>query len=349
MIEAIGVRNYRSIEETELELSYTRKRAPNNYRLYNYLPFLEDGKNRLVPFEVIYGANSSGKSTLISALKALCAIVKNGHDRKYYSPNRMLKSGKETAFTLIMISGGERYTYTLSYDEEAVRSETLKRGEEIILSTSGGKKSALAAKSVVRKEIEGINFFDPFSYSVTDSFSRLVSLSGKKRKECLESVVSLIRKLDLSIYGVVDGGEWKTQHRNCEREDVRFSLSDESEGTRRLFALVSVMLASLYSGSVLVIDEIEVSLHPIVLRALVSLFCDRRYNTMNAQLICSSHNTDLLDASFVNDDEIAIFEKTEKRGSVIERLSGKGSSPSPASRREQYLKGGYSGIPFPYV
>ncbi len=349
MLYSISVNNYRSIEKTNLTLRYSRKRAPASHIFADYIPFLEDGKIRAVPVLVIYGANSSGKSTLLSALKTLSYIVKNGHDRKYYTPDRMLSGEEETRFSLNMAEEGKAWCYSLSYDGEAIRREVLMDGDKTVLSGGEAKFSLLGKDSPVRKRIEGMLFFDPFSYSVGDSFSTFVNLSGKSRKECFESVLSLVRKLDLTVDNIIDGEEWKTEHRDGEMNEILFSLDEESEGTRRLFSLISMMLASLSSGSVLVIDEIDVSLHPIVLRALVSLFCDTRYNTTNAQLICSAHNTDLLDAPFLNDDEIAIFEKTRKKGSVIERLSEKERGRNPVSRRAVYLKGGYSGIPFPYV
>lgn len=97
MLYSISVNNYRSIEKTNLTLRYSRKRAPASHKFSDYLPFMEDGKIRAVPVLVIYGANSSGKSTLLSALKTLSSIVKNGHDGKYYTPDRMLSGRKKPA------------------------------------------------------------------------------------------------------------------------------------------------------------------------------------------------------------------------------------------------------------
>lgn len=346
MLESVSIRNYKSIESTVLDLSCHRRRSVEGS---DYLPFLEDGRRKVVPVLVIYGANSSGKSTFLSALKTFSDIVVTGYRGEYYRPNRLAGGDEDTSFSLSVLSGGVKWEYTLSYDGESIKEERLVKGEAVVY--AGGRKIQPSLKEYdsPRRELENILFFDPFSYSVEDSFSTYLRLSGKSREECLDNVLSLVRKLDLTVDNIIDGEEWKTEHRNRESDEILFSLTEESEGTRRLISLISVMLASLSTGALLIVDEIDVSLHSMVLRSIVSLFADRRYNTRNAQLICSSHNTDLLDAPFLHSDEIALFEKTRKRGSTIERLSDKKCGRSPSSRREYYLKGGYSGIPFPYV
>ncbi len=347
MLESFSVDNYRSIESTVLSLTYGKKRGRRDYSSLDYLPYIENGKVRLVPILVIYGANSSGKSTFLSALRTLREIVVNGHDGKYYHPDRYNREERVTTFSISFLIEEERWKYTLRYDTEGIREETIEKDGDTIFSGLPDGKTALTMDEgrKIRREIESILFFDPFSYTLPDSFSLYVKRSNKTRKECLGDVVSIVRKLDLRVDNIVDGEEWKTEHRGGKL----FSLTDESEGTQRLFSLVSVMLASLSTGSLLLIDEIDVSLHPMVLRAVVSLFSDKRYNKLGAQLICSSHNTDLMDARYLGNDEIAVFEKTMKRGSVIERLSEIEPSPGLKSRRSLYLSGAYSGIPFPYV
>ena len=374
MLERIRIRNYKSILDTSLSLSYTKKRAGKRYRENDTMYFLEDGESRCVPFLVMYGANSSGKSTLLSALLLLRNIIRDGVERAGYYPNRLEGGEEGTSFFLSAVLDGRRYEYSLSYTEGEILSESLSADDEEVFLIEKGKsiKGDADPGDIVRDSrqlysllsnesenddvkafasfiLEKLLFFNSFRYSVNDAFSSYVKLSGKTREECLEIVREFTKKLDLSIYDIEDGEKWKTEHLDSDRNQIWFSIDEESEGTKRVFALVSIIFASLSSGAVLIADEIDVSLHSIVLRVLVNLFASHEYNTLNAQLLCSAHNTDLLDAPYITADEIAFFEKTRKMGSSITRLSEIEGVGRPSSYRKMYLEGGFSGIPFPYL
>jgi AAA15 family ATPase/GTPase len=82
--------------------------------------------------------------------------------------------------------------------------------------------------------------------------------------------------------------------RNEIAEDVPFDLSDESDGTRKLFEFIGGWLRALTIGAILFVDELDRSLHPYITRFLVTLFHGSK-NTKNAQLIFTTHDTTLLD------------------------------------------------------
>ncbi len=374
MLEKIRIINYKSILDTSLSLSYTKKRAGKRYRENDTMYFIGDAGRRSVPFLVMYGANSSGKSTLLSALMVLKNIIRDGVGKAGYYPNRLAPGEEGTSFFITAVLEGKKYDYSLSYMEGEILSESLSADGEAVFLMDKGKliKGEVDSGGIIgggrqlcsllsRESGNGdvrtfavfildrLLFFNSFRYSVSDAFSTFVRLSGKTREECMESVREFSKKLDLSIYDIEDGEKWKTEHLDGEKNKIWFSLDEESEGTKRLFALVSIIFASLSSGAVLIADEIDVSLHSIVLRVLVNLFASRVYNSSNAQLVCSAHNTDLLDAPYITSDEIAFFEKTRKKGSVITRLSEMEGVGRPSSYRRKYLEGGFSGIPFPYL
>ncbi len=374
MLERIRIRNYKSILDTSLSLSYTKKRAGKRYRENDTMYFLEDGGRRNVPFLVMYGANSSGKSTLLSALLLLRNIIRDGVEKAGYYPNRLEVGEEGTSFFLSAVLDGRRYDYSLSYKESEILSESLSADDEAVFLIEKGKlvrgegdlteivSDGRQLYSFLSREsgngdvkefssfiLEKLLFFNSFRYSVNEAFSSFVRLSGKTREECMESVREFSKKLDLSIYDIEDGEKWKTEHLDSDRNQIWFSIDEESEGTKRVFALVSIIFAALSSGAVLIADEIDVSLHSIVLRVLVNLFASHEYNTRSAQLLCSAHNTDLLDAPYITADEIAFFEKTRKTGSSITRLSEIEGIGRPSSYRKMYLEGGFSGIPFPYL
>ncbi len=345
MLESIRIRNYKSIYDTTLSLKYERKRSPKN----PYLSFIEDNGKRAIPLLVIYGANSSGKSTFLDALESVVLLVKNGIDESSYKPSRFLRE-EETTFSLTAVVDGKEYSYFLSRDKSSIRRETLLLEGKVLFEEKDRVRSYLTETDLPFKNylMNRILFFNPFSFSVSSSFDKYVEMSGKSRRECMCDIIELSQKLDSGIEDIKEDRGWEMEHLSKDKKSVWLSLEEESQGTRRLFALTSLVLASLSSGAVLIVDEIDVSLHSIVLRNIVSLFKVKENNTKGAQLICSSHNTDLMDSSFITMDEIAVFEKTRKYGSVIERLN---CCENRAKRtlREDYLKGRYSGIPFSYV
>ena len=89
-------------------------------------------------------------------------------------------------------------------------------------------------------------------------------------------------------------------------------LGLESVGTQRFFSRIGMWLAALESGSVLVVDEIESSMHPLLTRHLIEMVQDAAINTNHAQLIFTTHDTGLLDLTLLRRDQIWFAEKNEK-------------------------------------
>lgn len=86
---------------------------------------------------------------------------------------------------------------------------------------------------------------------------------------------------------------------------------DESNGTRNLLFLAAPVLNILNKGLTLVIDELDNSLHTLLVRELVRLFHRPEINTGGAQLIFTTHDTSLLDApNLFRRDQVWFVEKT---------------------------------------
>lgn len=130
-------------------------------------------------------------------------------------------------------------------------------------------------------------------------------------------------------------------------------IKHESAGTQRLAGLVGLVLHALKTGSVLLVDELECSLHPLLLREIVMLFKTRRHNTKGAQLIVTTHNTDILDDAILRLSEIALVKKTLANGTLVRRLvdaKKEGEDIRNVTNfRKQYLAGFYSGVPHPAI
>lgn len=84
---------------------------------------------------------------------------------------------------------------------------------------------------------------------------------------------------------------------------------EESAGTRRLMILLGSALKALDSGTLLVVDELDASLHTRACQQVVQLFLDKSLNAKGAQLLFTTHDTNLLADQFLRRDEIWFVEK----------------------------------------
>jgi len=125
-----------------------------------------------------------------------------------------------------------------------------------------------------------------------------------------------------------------------------FDLADESNGTRNLLFLTGPVLDVLGRGVTLVIDELDTSLHTLLVRQLVQLFHQPKFNISGAQLIFTTHDTSLLSApTLFRRDQIWFVEKKHDQASTLYGLSDFSPRKNEALERG-YLTGRYGGVPF---
>ncbi|QSV55176.1 MAG: ATP-binding protein [Dolichospermum sp. UKL201] len=131
---------------------------------------------------------------------------------------------------------------------------------------------------------------------------------------------------------------------NDSDQEVEFDLLDESDGTQRLFEIAGYWLYVLEYGEVILIDEIDRSLHPVLSKALIKMFNNPEINKNNAQLIFTTHDTTLLDGEIFRPDQIWF---TEKDNSMTKLYSLFDFRPREnESLQKGYLLGRYGAIPF---
>jgi len=137
---------------------------------------------------------------------------------------------------------------------------------------------------------------------------------------------------------------WPQFHHKSESGVATFELQDESGGTQRLFALSGLLLNIFKNGQTLVIDELETSLHPLLVIHLISMFHNPKINVSGAQLIFTTHNTSFLDANVFRRDQIWFIDKDRDQSSVLQPLTD--FSPRKGENLESgYLTGRYGAIP----
>lgn len=92
---------------------------------------------------------------------------------------------------------------------------------------------------------------------------------------------------------------------------IDFDIEEESTGTRSLLSIGGIIIDALEKGSVLVIDEFEKNLHPIITSYLIKLFNEKIFNPKNAQLIFATHDITQLNEDLFNRDQVWFTQKNE--------------------------------------
>ena len=137
----------------------------------------------------------------------------------------------------------------------------------------------------------------------------------------------------------LNGGETK----------IPFSLEeDESNGTQRFFALAGPILSALSDGDLLVIDELDCSMHPLLTQKVIELFQSSEENTNGAQLVFVTHDSSLMDPKLLRRDQIWLTEKRTNGSTELFSLYDFGASTRPrkgTAFERNYLAGRYGAVP----
>jgi hypothetical protein len=170
-------------------------------------------------------------------------------------------------------------------------------------------------------------------------------------------VIGLLKAADLGIENVGLAQPWEPGEREApriwveqrgRRGPVRLGLDDQSAGTKALLAYAGSVLEVLERGGLLVVDEIDSSLHPRLTAHLIKLFQDEQTNPQGAQLLLTTHDASLLGRSGGEDilkrDQVWFVEKDEFGETSLFPLSD--FKPRTEENRERrYLGGSYGAVP----
>ncbi len=132
-----------------------------------------------------------------------------------------------------------------------------------------------------------------------------------------------------------------------------FDIDDESDGTQKFLYLLGPLFDVLKEGKVLVIDELDARLHPMLSHEIVRLFNSPETNPQNAQLIFATHDAGLLGECLLRRDQVWFTQKDRFGASELYSLAEM-KERIDASYLKNYLSGRYGGIPLlgglrPYV
>lgn len=127
---------------------------------------------------------------------------------------------------------------------------------------------------------------------------------------------------------------------------IKLDFEEESLGTKNLFILNPFLLRVLKEGKVLIIDELDRSLHPFLVKYIVKLFNSGEYNRNGAQLIFNTHDTNLLSLNLFRRDQIWFTEKDYKKGATDLYPLDDFPVRKTENIQKGYLNGRYGAIPF---
>ncbi len=134
---------------------------------------------------------------------------------------------------------------------------------------------------------------------------------------------------------------------NNEIGEVVFNLdNEESIGTRKFFKMSAPILNTLKEGKILIIDELDASLHPMLTKLLIQLFHNEEVNTKNAQLIFATHDTNLLTPALFRRDQIWLTEKDKFGATDVYSLAQFKDVRAKENFEKNYIQGKYGGIPY---
>jgi len=277
--------------------------------------------------------------------------------------------------------GGYEYRYYLATLKDEIFAETLDR------KTIGGKKPAqifyregevitlgptLSKEGVNTKVNEkmpylsflAINYNIPVIAEVQEWFESCIIRSYgnpivemevmfSEDANVKSQIVTLLNDMGIDIEDYRFDSDEKQLYlkRTIAGKPYELSLSEESDGTRKLIAALPAILIALLEGRLVIIDELDAKLHPKLLRYVISLFKNPKVNKNGAQLLFTSHDMSTMKNTVFRRDEIWFAALNDARSSEIYSLyeirhEDNERVKSTAAFDKQYLEGRYGADPY---
>lgn len=289
-----------------------------------------------------------------------------------------------TSFEIVFIYQGVRYAYGFSFDAKKIYSEYLyhwPNGREALIFSRENDKYEFRenvneqitlgnrtpenklylvssndwnlpqTENAYKWFLEKMTFLMEEEPTTSETVAQIVSGDEKKARILKELLLADLGITDVTIKNFSGKNPTiMTTHRIIHEdgsvEHFQLSMEQESAGTQHFFARIGGWLQALENGALLVVDEIEDSLHPLLTKRLVEMLQDKTVNTHKAQLLFTTHDAMLLDLNFFRRDQIWFAEKDDKT-CATELFSLASFSPRKGENvRKGYLKGRFGAIPF---
>lgn len=170
-----------------------------------------------------------------------------------------------------------------------------------------------------------------------------IQITDSMVKGLPKEIKEMITKQDHTIISTIHNKY--DSNNNKIGDPVYFNLSKhESLGTQKYFSMAGHIVSALANGGVLVIDELDSRLHPSLSSLIVKLFNSKTNNKNNAQLICTTHNTNLLSRKTLRRDQVILTHKDDFGATKIKTLLAE-NVRNDAAFEKNYLEGLYDAVP----
>lgn len=175
---------------------------------------------------------------------------------------------------------------------------------------------------------------------------------GGEGRKCVlrEMMIADLGIQDVIVTGSKDAPVISTVHvlsgEDEETAAYALPLGQESMGTQRFFSRIGLWMEALETGALLLVDEIESSMHPLLTRHLIEMLQDPEINIKKAQLVFTTHDTGLLDLKLLRRDQIWFAEKDERTMQTDVYALTEFSPRKGENIAKGYLQGRYGAVPF---
>lgn len=337
------------------------------------------GGERLLKSIAVFGANASGKSNVIKAIRACIEIIRSSHnyneDTKFgFVPFKFDGyDQKPSSFYVRFLMDDIEYEYSFTMTQQEILTEllyyypngrkslvfsrdeskgpekkdiyefklVLKRPMDVAANTSR-KTLFISRASQMDRDLakQVFRFFCDevvLDYHLPESISVEQMLNLQK-----DQLLDVLRTADSDIVDIrMQGNAIKTYHRNNETVPFDFE-TEESEGTKTLFRMMLSMIEIIRGGRLLIVDEIDTSLHTQLVEFIIGMFNASEH----AQLIYTTHNTHLLNTDFQRRDQVYFVNKREDGSSDLYSLFDFKDFRDTFDMEKAYLQGRFDAIPY---
>jgi uncharacterized protein len=207
------------------------------------------------------------------------------------------------------------------------------------------------SKNIIKRANVGIEDFKVIEVSLSELKAKGLKLPSILENELLTKSnvgLELIHEGELYSSFRVDNEikfvKLSTLHKNSNGELIEFKFSEESKGVQRLFELLPAIYRSVHKGEIFIVDEIETSFHPVLIKEILNLYLDTKPN-LSGQIIFTTHESHLLNLDLFRQDEIWFCEKDPNGSTKLYSLS-EFRPRFDKDIRKGYLEGQFGYIPF---
>lgn len=337
------------------------------------------GGEQMLKSVAVFGANASGKSNVIKAIRACIEMIRSSHNYNEdttfgFVPFKF--DGYETkpsSFYIRFLMDGVEYEYSFTMTQREILTEQLyyyPNGRRSLVFSRDehkgpDKKDIYEFKSVLKRPMDvaantsrktlfisrasqmdrelAKQVFRFFCEDIVLDYRLPAAVSIKQMlKEQKPVLLDILRTADSDIVDIQTRGDsMVTYHRS--NPEVAFDFeTEESEGTKTLFRMMIRMIDIIRNGRVLLIDEIGTSLHTQLVEFIIGMF----NGSECAQLIYTSHNTHLLNTDFQRRDQVYFVNKREDGSSDLYSLYDYKDFRDTLDMEKAYLQGRFDAIPY---